>query len=153
MSAARMGLPHSAGELGVDGDHRSSSTRVQSHRTWAGWGGDSGRVHQQSWTSQGDDLDPGSPAGREQQGMAQKQGYGIGPMPIQGTGYKATTFVSLESLQENQSLNQGSWRQGWGQAQLWCSSGQGWKIAPGWMSRGCVNGGPRWSWSGLIITN
>lgn len=71
-----------------------------------------------SLVSQGDDLDPGSPAGREQQGMAQKQGYGIGPMPIQGTGYKATTFVSLESLQENQSLNQGSWRQGWGQAQL-----------------------------------
>lgn len=152
--AARMGLPHSAAELGTEGAHRSSSTRVQSHRTWAGWSGGSGRVHQQSWTSQGDEPHPGSPAGRQQQEMAQKQGYGIGSVSIEGTGYKGTTFVSLGSLQENQSLNEGSW----GQGQLWCSSGRDWRLrpelnrAPRWMSRGHVAGGPRWGWAELNIT-
>lgn len=96
-----MGLPHGADELGAEGDHRSSPTRAQSHRTWAGRNGDTGRVHQQSRTSQSDEPDLGGPAGREQQEMAQKQGYGIGPVLIQGTWYKATTLVSLGSLQEN----------------------------------------------------
>ena len=70
-----------------------------------------------------------------------------------GDRMKATSFVSLVSLQENQPVNQGSWRQGWGQAQVWCSSGQGWNRAPWWMSRGHVDGGPRWGWLGLITTS
>lgn len=59
-------------------------------------------------------LIQGSPAGREQQEMAQKQGYGIGLCQSREQDIKLPPLSVWSFLQENKSLNQGSW----GQAQL-----------------------------------